>query len=155
MGEVVSLADRRAALRPVAPAPVDELAEIVVWLKPASSWWKGKLQIELANSFRHVADVRRILAADEHGKDSEEYASQKDLADKAFDAWRVVCLRQVFIPAPNVAALRWKQDWVRRNNGAGCSEIALAIAQDERALAGRLAAVAKQQAGRKKHARQH
>jgi hypothetical protein len=85
---------------------------------------------------------------------SRPYALAKDLADKAFDAWRVVCLRQVFIPAPNVAALRWKQDWVRRNNGAGCSEIGLAIAQDERALAGRLAAVAKQQAGRKQ-ARQH
>lgn len=142
MGEVI-------AFRPK-PAPVvtDELAEITTWLKPAKDWRTGRMQIELAFHFRMVADFRRILAIDTHGRESHEAIETRELAEKAFQAWRVEGLKQVFIPAERVSHLRWKQDWLQRNGG-GTPETALAISRDEVALAGRLEAVGRKQAGRR------
>lgn len=141
MGEVVQF-----CLRP-APGAKDELAELLVWIKPASDWWTGRMQIELAHHFRMTADFRRILVAHALGKGSPEAAEASRLAEKAFQAWRVECLKQGFIPAEAVRHLRWKQDWLRQHGG-GTPETALAIARDEAALVDRLGAVARQQAGR-------
>jgi hypothetical protein len=144
MGVVVSLADFR---KPV-PAVVDELAEVIALLKPADDWWTGRMQMQLADAYRNVADYRRILVAKKFGRESREHATAKEQLAKAFDTWRTVCLKQIFIPAPTVGALRQKQEWVARNHGEECPEIRLALARDEAALASRFAGVARQQAGK-------
>ena len=149
MGEVISMAEfakARAAL--AAPAGKNELAEIIAWLEPAEDWWTGTMQIELADSFRMVADYRRILAGAKFGRDSEEYLEAKQTADKMFHARRVQGLKQMFIKAPALRHLRWKQKWVAKHGGSSCREIRMAIARDEAALADRIAAVARQQAGK-------
>lgn len=142
MGDVV-------AFRPkAAPVVVDELAEITAWIKPASDWRTGRMQIELAYHFRMTADFRRILAVDAHGRESREAIQASELAEEAFRAWQIEGLKQVFIPAECVRHLRWKQDWLQRHGG-GTPETALAIARDEAALAERLEIIGRQQAGRK------
>jgi len=145
MGEVVAFRPRPA------PVVVDELAEIIAWLKPAGRWWTGRMQIELAHHFHMMADYRRILAADAFGRESDEAIKAGALAEKAFHAWRVECLKQVFIPAKCIRHLRWKQDWLRRHGG-GTSETALALTRDEAALAERLEVVGRQQASRRRKA---
>ncbi|RVA13019.1 hypothetical protein EN939_19590 [Mesorhizobium sp. M7A.F.Ca.CA.002.05.1.1] len=140
MGEVVYFRPK--------PPPSGELDELIAWLKPASDWRTGRMQIELAYHFRMTADFRRILATDTHGKDSAEAVFQRDLADKAFKAWQIQCLKQVFIPARCVRDLRWKEDWLRRNGG-GSPETALSVARDEAAFAGRIELHSRQQATRK------
>jgi|GEM_PF-6738843 len=146
MGEVV-------AFRPK-PAPVvkDELTEIIDWIKPATDWWTGSMQIEVARHAYLLADFKRLLLYREHGKDSEAGKAAGELSAKAFEAWRLAGLRQVFIPAKVVRHLRWKQNWLRQHGG-GTPETGLAIARDEAALAHRLKAVARQQAGRKANQR--
>ncbi|MER9533062.1 hypothetical protein NKI89_25095 [Mesorhizobium sp. M0309] len=135
------------AFRPK-PAPAGELDELIAWLKPAADWRTGRMQIELAFHFRMTADFRRILATDAHGRESPEALAEHELADKAFKAWRIECLKQIFIPARCVRHLRWKQEWLRKNGG-GCPETALAIARDETTFAGRVALHSRQQATRK------
>lgn len=138
MGEVVQFRPRPTK---------DELAEVIAWIKPASDWWTGRMQIELAYHVRMTADFRRILLAHELGRESPEAVESSRLAEKAFQAWRVECLKQIFIPAEAVRHLRWKQDWLQRHGG-GSPETALAIARDEAALVDRLGLVRRQQAGR-------
>ncbi|PZV35987.1 hypothetical protein B5V02_22400 [Mesorhizobium kowhaii] len=140
MGEVI-------AFRPK-PPPVGELDELIAWLKPAADWRTGRMQIELAHHFRMMTDWRRMLAADAHGRESPEATAERDLADEAFKAWQIECLKQMFIPAECVRHLRWKQEWLRRNGG-GSPETALAIARDEAAFAGRIELHSRQQATRK------
>ncbi len=143
MGEVV-------AFRPK-PAPVvaDELAELTAWLKPASDWWTGWMQIEMAKGLHMAADCRRLLVAREQGKESSAAVEASEIAEKAFRDWEVQCLRQLFIPARYVRHLRWKQEWARIHCG-GIREIGLALARDEAALARRLEVVGRQQAGRRR-----
>lgn len=146
MGEVVAFRPR--------PAPIakDDLAEIIDWVKPASDWWTGSMQIEIARHAYLLADYRRLMLYREHGRGSEEAKAAGELSAKAFEALRLAGLRQVFIPAKAVRHLRWKQEWLRQHGG-GTPETALAIDRDERALADRLKAVARQQAGRKANQR--
>ncbi|WP_156941314.1 hypothetical protein [Mesorhizobium sp. LNJC405B00] len=125
------------------------MAEITTWLKPASNWRIGRMQIELAHHLYMVADYRRILVADNCGRESPEHMDASKLSDKAEHAWRIECLKQIFVPAEHVRHLRWKQDWLKQHGG-GTPETALAIARDETALADRLSIVARQQAGRRK-----
>lgn len=139
MGEVVQF---------VPPARPNELAEIIAWIKPASDWRTGQMQIALAYHFYMTADYRRILASGAHGKESTEALASSAATERAFNVWRVECLKQIFIPADCVRHLRWKQAWLRQHGGS-TPETALALARDEAALADRLQAVARQQAGRK------
>lgn len=145
MGEVVAFRPR-----PV-PAVKDELAELTAWLKPASDWWTGRMQIEMAKGLHMAADYRRLLVTKEQGKESSAAIEAGEIAEKAFRAWRIEGLKQVFIPAQCVRHLRWKQEWLRRHGG-GTSETALALARDEAALAERLEVVGRQQAGRRRKA---
>ncbi|TJX12642.1 MAG: hypothetical protein E5W21_36705, partial [Mesorhizobium sp.] len=61
MGEVVQFRPRPA------PDVKDELAELVAWIKPASDWWTGRMQIELARHAYFAADYRRLLAGRQYG----------------------------------------------------------------------------------------
>lgn len=139
MGEVVQF------VRPQRP---DELAEIIAWIKPASNWRSGQMQISLAYHFYMTADYRRILACDAHGRESTEALACSAATEQAYNVWWVECLKQIFIPAGCVRHLRWKQDWLRRHRG-GSPETALAIARDEAALVDRIELHKRQQAGRK------
>jgi hypothetical protein len=131
MGEVI-------AFRPK-PAPVmtNELAEITAWLRPASDWWMGRMQTEMAFHYYKLVDHRRLLLMRQHSLDSFVYREAVALTREAEKLWRIECLKQVFIPATTVRHLRWKEDWLRRNGG-GTPETALAIARDEAAFAGRI-----------------
>lgn len=142
MGEVIAFRLKSASVAQ------DDLAETIDWIKPATDWWTGSMQIELARHAYLLADFRRLLLYREHGRDSEAGRAAWALSAKAFEAWRLAGLRQIFIPAQAVRHLRWKQNWLRQHGG-GSPETALAIARDEAALADRLEAVARQQAGRK------
>ncbi|RWI95474.1 MAG: hypothetical protein E5X33_10935 [Mesorhizobium sp.] len=140
MGEVVQFVPRPRS---------NELAELIAWIKPASDWRTGQMQIALAYHFYMTADYRRILARGAHGKDSTEALACSVATEQACNLWRAECLKQMFIPARTVRHLRWKQEWLRVH-GAGARKLtASALARDEVALADRLAVVRRQQAGRK------
>lgn len=126
MGEVVAFRPR--------PAPVvaDDLAEIVDWIKPASDWWTGSMQIQLAYHAYMLADYRRVIVYREHGRHTDAGRAASELTEKARNAWLLAGLRQIFIPAKAVRHLRWKQEWLRRHGST--PETALAIARDEAAL---------------------
>ncbi|WP_434723027.1 hypothetical protein [Mesorhizobium sp. RIZ17] len=146
MGEVVAF-----RLRP-APVVKDDLAEIIDWIKPASDWWTGSMQIQLSYHAYMLADYRRVIIYREHGRHTDAGRAASELTDKARKAWLLAGLRQIFIPAEAVRHLRWKQNWLRQHGG-GTPETALAIASDEASLVDRLQAVARQQAGRRKAVR--
>ncbi|PBB96472.1 hypothetical protein [Mesorhizobium sp. WSM3862] len=146
MGEVIQF-----RLRPEQGIK-DELAELIAWIKPASNWRTGQMQIALAYHFYMTADYRRILACDAHGRESKEALACSAATERASNVWRVECLKQIFIPAECVRHLRWKQDWLQRHGG-GSPQTALAMARDEAALVDRIDLARRQQAGRQANRR--
>ncbi|RUV00542.1 hypothetical protein EOA79_20275 [Mesorhizobium sp. M1A.F.Ca.IN.020.03.2.1] len=140
MGEVIPFRPK-----PV-PVVTDEFTAIIDWIKPPADWWTGQMQIQLAHHAYMFADYRRIMLCRGHGKDSPEAQEARDITRRAFSAWRMAGLRQIFIPAECVRHLRWKQEWLRRQGGA--PETALAIARDQAALADRIEAAQKAVASR-------
>ena len=111
MQNVISLQaerERRAAA-------ADPLSVICAEMrKPASEWHRGWMAIALAKAEYLAADYRRVCASLDYGKDDQRTAAARAEADTLLGELQRAQLRQLFIDAPHVRGLRWKEQTAAR-----------------------------------------
>ena len=132
MGALISMAEFRA----------DRTAKLIAaFIKPSTEWPQGMHRLHAAKSLRDVMYWRHCVAVDEYGENSPQADQAATKSKEAFHWHQRIELEQLLIAAPNVSALRWKED--RYKWGNRYTEVADAIKRDRKALAGRLAAIRK------------
>lgn len=140
MGELVSLAQVRAARQPA--ADVQSVGPVLL------TWSTGYRWLKMKAAMRDAADYYRLLCVDIYGKDSPEYAEAKETADQAMYSEWMATGRLMAMGAETVAQLRWKEE--RRKFLGGSPEWEAAIASDRAALADKLALAARRGASKRR-----
>jgi hypothetical protein len=128
MGELVNLADRRAAVRPSsAPEQLDRAAFVASLVKPASEWLWGMARVRLADFTAEAAFWRHRVTCDENGKESDASKFARAVWKQADQERNLRIGEQLFVAAPTVAALRWKE---KVAGSRMCKEVGEALDRD-------------------------
>ena len=108
MGELVTLADYR---RPALPAPIvtGEQAYLASLIKPKSEWQMARAHQRLADAERDVAYWEYMAVCRQEGKDSPAAIEAGERRSVADDWFQQRTLELLFIAAPTVGALRFKE----------------------------------------------
>ena len=102
--------------------------------------------VHYAEAMREAISWRLQIVIDVLGKDSLEADQWTAKHQRSDDAYFDVCGGQMLVPAPTVAALRWKVQM--RNFRGGRRAWEQAITRDKSRLARQLAMIPREQAGR-------
>lgn len=134
MGDIVVLSDYVNCI---------EREEFAPYIKPASAWGEGWARVQMLEGLRRAAWWRYKIAVAVHGHNSVEVTQARRYRVVAERAWEAEAIKQLFIAAPAVRFLRWKEKFAkcRRN-----PEVNAALERDRAAhavqIAGRQKAIA-------------
>ena len=149
--KVIALADFRvrqqSERRKKADSLIREIAENVS--ASAIDWETGYHDVQRCDHLRHAAWHHWRLVSDEHGVGSEAEHDAKWRREAAYSEFLRACARQMFIEAPTIRALRWKQ---KQTFADRHPEFIKAVARDEAQYARQLEQIAKRKAKRKRAA---
>lgn len=126
---VISLAPYRAAR--FASQDSERRGFYAALIKPASEWHRAFHQMELARLTALTADQYRFCMGIEYGLIASETEQARTAAKRANQNWQCARLEQLFIAAPAVRHLRWKEKEAAR--WPFHPEIEAALARDREA----------------------